>query len=326
MRSKKLKNKVIESTHQLDYENQLLLDLPGEIWKPFPVAPYDEHYVISNKGRIKRLAYTLRRNDGILTRLPERVIKQFPTEFINKHTNQKSHVLIVYIKVDKCRKGFSIGRIMYYTFVERFDLSDPNLIVRPKDGNGLNCDPDNLYLFERKNVGQWISDNDRRSRSLKITDRSKWSKEMRQNWDKAVRKKVCQYNLKGRLLNIFGSIREAGQNIGISHSGISEVIKGKAITAGGFIWREGSENLSHIDVPSLGRRATKVAQYSSEGKLICLFPSVRNAAGHFGLSDSKMAKYMRLGYLYKGHIFRGVKCGQNPLAKIRIGRPPTVTD
>ena len=53
IRSEKLKNKVIESTHKLNYENLLLSDLPGEVWKPFPVEPFDEHYVISNCYRLR---------------------------------------------------------------------------------------------------------------------------------------------------------------------------------------------------------------------------------------------------------------------------------
>lgn len=52
---------------------------------------------------------------------------------------------------------------------------------------------------------------------------------------------------------------------------------------------------------------------------------INKAAGHFRLSYSEMAKYIRLGHLYKGYIFKSINYEQDPPAEIRIGDPPTVT-
>lgn len=319
IKSQKLKDKVTESTHQPPYVNLQLVDLPGEVWKPFPFPPFDDYYVVSNKGRVKRLAYTMQRSDGIMTRLPERIKKQNYSIFINDHTKLKSYVLAFQIKVDKYSQAFSAARIIYYTFVEPFDLSDPNLIVRPKDGNGLNCVPENLYLFERKNLGKWITDNNRRSKS-KLSDRSKWTDKMHRDWDKSVRKKVSQYDLQGRLIQTFNSRREAGRHLGIEHSLICAAIAGQLMTAGGFIWREGGTCSSQIDVPPMGRRPTKVAQYDLDGNLICVFPSIRKAAKNFKISDVKMARYIRKVHLHKDHIFKAVEYTQEPPVKIRVER------
>lgn len=317
--SQQLKDKIQESTRPSPYEDLQLIDLPGEVWKPFPCPPFDDYYVISNKGRIKRLAYIMQRSDGIAVRLPERVKKQNVSVFINGYKKQKSYVLLFSIRVGNYKQTFSTARIIYYTFIEPFELSDPNLIVRPKDGNGLNCVPENLYLFERKNLGKWIKDNDRRAKP-QLGDRNNWSDEMCQNWDKSVRKKVSQYDLQGRLVQTFNSRREAGRHLGIGHSLISAVIKEQLMTAGGFIWREGEANPSQIiDVPPLGgRRPQKVALYTKEGDLICVFPSIRKAAEHFNITDTTMARYISKGDLYENHIFKAVGYTQEPLVKISV--------
>jgi hypothetical protein len=48
-------------------------------------------------------------------------------------------------------------------------------------------------------------------------------------------KEVSQYDLKGNLINTFGSIQEAKRQTKIIH--ISEACSGKRKTAGGFIWK-----------------------------------------------------------------------------------------
>lgn len=39
IKSQKLKDKVTESPHQPPYVNLQLVDLHGEVWKPFPFSP-----------------------------------------------------------------------------------------------------------------------------------------------------------------------------------------------------------------------------------------------------------------------------------------------
>lgn len=51
------------------------------------------------------------------------------------------------------------------------------------------------------------------------------------------RKPVAQYGTDGNLINIWESITEAGQALRISRGGISDVVNGKKITCGGYVWR-----------------------------------------------------------------------------------------
>ena len=48
---------------------------------------------------------------------------------------------------------------------------------------------------------------------------------------------VFQYTKYGDFVNQFKSITDASKHTGVLASGISRVMKGKAKTAGGFIWR-----------------------------------------------------------------------------------------
>ncbi len=57
--------------------------------------------------------------------------------------------------------------------------------------------------------------------------------------------KVCQYSLDGELLGIYNSQREAGRKLNIDNSTIGYCCKGKAKTAGGYIWRYYDEKESY---------------------------------------------------------------------------------
>ena len=49
-------------------------------------------------------------------------------------------------------------------------------------------------------------------------------------------KKIKQYDLNGKLINIFESIKQASEITGISYTGIIKAAKGKIKTSGGYIW------------------------------------------------------------------------------------------
>jgi group I intron endonuclease len=50
-------------------------------------------------------------------------------------------------------------------------------------------------------------------------------------------KKVCQYDRDGNLIEVFPSIREAASVLNIKNQNISACCRGKAKTAGGFVWK-----------------------------------------------------------------------------------------
>lgn len=324
IQSKKLRDKIVESTHQPPHENLLLVDLPGEIWKPFPVAPFDELYVISNKGRLKRLVRTVERKDGISTLLPERIVKQGIANRFNHYLKQTFYSLhFIVIALNGLKKTYVTGRIMYYTFVKPFDLSDTNLIVRHKDENGLNNNPDNLYLSERKHLGRWIVDNDRRSRLVGASDRNSWPQEELERWIGLQKKSVSQYDLEGRLIATYNSRLEAAEALGISSTQITAVIKERQQTSGNFLWLEGANNPKQIKVAELKLlnnpvKSKKVAQYSLSGDLLRMFPSIKEAAESIHISPTTLGDRIYGPGSPKDFIWKIVEDNQEPPVKIEV--------
>lgn len=227
IRSDKLRNKIIESTHQPPYENLLLVDLPDERWEPFPVAPYDEHYVISNKGRVKRLHHITIKSNGIPARLQEKIIKQVVHYKYNRSLNEKTFFLTCKLGTLGSRKQFMTARMVYFTFVEPFDLEDPEWNVRYKDHNGLNCLPDNLYLFERCKLTQWVKDHKRVNALPPIS--KIWRKGMEPVKYPGLIDPVgvAKYSLTGELIEIFPTIVAAAQSMGISRTVAAHRMYGK---------------------------------------------------------------------------------------------------
>lgn len=72
----------------------------------------------------------------------------------------------VRLNVEGKRKNFILSRLMYWLFVENFDMDNKNLCVCAKDDNLLNVHPSNLYLEERKNLIQ----GEKHKRRSKLTD------------------------------------------------------------------------------------------------------------------------------------------------------------
>ena len=52
-----------------------------------------------------------------------------------------------------------------------------------------------------------------------------------------ISKKVDAYSLEGEFMQTFDSMKEAGESIGRSSTGINNCIKGRSKTCGGFIWK-----------------------------------------------------------------------------------------
>lgn len=90
---------------------------------------------------------------------------------------------------------------------------------------------------------------------------------------------VNQYNLQGKFLMTFESLREAERQTGASQSKITEVCQGRRRTAGEYQWRYYENNTEDI-APIEQRKNIKkrVGQYDLQGNLIAVYESYREAA------------------------------------------------
>lgn len=100
--------------------NLLLKDLPGENWKPFP--DLEEYFAISNKGRIKRLNTWTQSISQTFWK--EHIISLF----VQKSDSEK---YFLYTKINCNGRSYNIAitRMLYYCFIEEFDLKDKNLVI-----------------------------------------------------------------------------------------------------------------------------------------------------------------------------------------------------
>ncbi|SKA32714.1 NUMOD4 motif-containing protein [Chitinophaga eiseniae] len=115
----------------------------GERWKDFP--GYEGLYQISNMGRVKALGKV---SEGNLKKwYPER-IKMLTSKKRKSKSEDRTSALITTLCKGGKKKNYLVARYVYCLFVEAFDLSDPNLRVRYKDGDAHNLEYRNLYLKE----------------------------------------------------------------------------------------------------------------------------------------------------------------------------------
>lgn len=91
------------------------------------------------------------------------IINRYGKELSKRAREGRYEVRLV---VDGQRKNFILSRLMYWLFVEQFDINDINLCVVARDDNFLNVSPNNLYLADRKDLIQGEGHRNR----IKITD------------------------------------------------------------------------------------------------------------------------------------------------------------
>lgn len=78
---------------------------------------------------------------------------------------------------------------------------------------------------------------------------------------------VGQYDLEGNLVKMYTNTIEAGKAVGIHYKGIRDVIKGRGLTYGGFIWRRSVKKNIAVD-PKITEKIAPVSQYDLEGRWI----------------------------------------------------------
>lgn len=71
-------------------------------------------------------------------------------------------------------------------------------------------------------------------------DNLEWC-ECQYNVDYSLSKKVCQYDMNGKLLKIWKSIIDASRNLQIPDDNIGKCCKGKYKQSGGYVWRYADE-------------------------------------------------------------------------------------
>jgi hypothetical protein len=264
------------------YTETSLEDLKGEEWEDIPFL--DGLYLISNLGRVKRLAREVYTSDGKIMRLKEKIIHSYPDVQINKSVSDKVYHLAAHVTVENISYKFSIPRLVYYCFVKKFPLDNYSLVVYAKDGDGKNIRPSNLRLTDLFGKAKRVFERGRLKRDIETTHEEYLRTKSVQSSNPYC-KQVSQYSGEGKFIRTFPSIRVASRVTGVSENGILSVLKGRQIRSGGFAWDYGARR--KVDVQAI-RKANidrlkklvgrKVNQYKLNGNRIAIYYTIAEAS------------------------------------------------
>lgn len=203
------------------YEALYIKDLPDERWED--IRDFEGLYQVSNYGRIKSLEREResRWNKNVL--LPERIMRPKLVKRQNKHIGTDLYTLMITLSKERIRYNFSIGRLVYDCFIERFDINDRSIFIGLRDYDGRNLRPENLY---KTNISQLKSRSHIHGRS--------------QSHLSVLSKTVTQFDEQGNPIAIYESAYEAWKKTGINNRGISKAANGGIYVFKGFFWRFGS--------------------------------------------------------------------------------------
>lgn len=120
----------------------------------------------------------------------------------------------------------------------------------------------------------------------------------------ANRTKVYQFDLLGNLINSFDSLSIAENQTGICFKSISNNIRGKSKSAGGFVWSYENE-FPGLKRESGGKEKVKISQFNKDGKFIKQFDSISDAAKELSLYPGSISRCLK-GSLKStgGYIFK----------------------
>lgn len=194
--------------------NLSLEDLPDEEWK---LIEGFENYSISNHGRVKSMERWVVNPMGGEQKLLDRIKKPHVFRYFNRYLK----VLCYNVRCNFCLEGKeygkSVARLVYYHFVEKFDMDDHSFLISFKDDNRFNVHFTNL---------EKLTVNEVHYKTLN-TGRGK-----KGNYNQ----EVSQYTLDGEFVADYENIYAASETLGIHPPNILAVLNKKMITAGKFRW------------------------------------------------------------------------------------------
>jgi len=263
------------------YQNCMTESMTGEEWRELP--DMGGHFLISNFGRMKRLYHTIQLRNGALYPQREKIIKPFNHRGFNKSMGDYIPCLTGCITIGGKHHRFTLVRMVYYCFVEHFDLHDRSITILTRDRNNFNIIPANLMKATVQEKLQRVGAR-RQLSNHHLTLSEAVRKKIRDKMMLARQKMVSQYNMAGRKIETYISAAQASRTTGIHVNSISLVANGKAISAGGCVWRWGNDKKTDVQgfiairkKMLREKKGQKVTQYAFTGEKIAQYPSIQDA-------------------------------------------------
>lgn len=197
--------------------NTSLNDLPQEAWK---FVEGFENYAISNYGRIKSLERRTQTPYGSSGKIePELIMKPIFVKQFNHYLQSTIYTVHCRFSLYGQKYRKSVARLVYYHFVEKFDVNDRTQVIVSKDNDRLHIHSCNL---EKTSASE-------RSLTIHRKDRAR-------NRNIIYKQPVSQYSVEGELICNFESMYAAEKALGIACERIMDAINKEFLTAGGFRW------------------------------------------------------------------------------------------
>ncbi|WP_300685881.1 NUMOD4 domain-containing protein [Chryseobacterium sp.] len=196
--------------------NHSLENLPGEQWKAIEGF---ENYEISNYGRLKSLSRLSHISLGVEHWVSEKIRKLRFTRQYNKYLKEYVYNVHCGLSLEGHKYTRSVARLVYYHFVEKFDVEDRSFVISCKDNNVFNKHSSNLEKISVKEKRLTIFRKNR-SRNVHID----------------YMKPVSQYTVEGEFIASFESIYAVEEKLGIACESIMDVINKNILTSGTFRW------------------------------------------------------------------------------------------
>lgn len=297
------------ASKEYPHDDLILHNIRGEKWKDIPGL--EGYFQISNCGRIKRLEYETQYRNGAIYIKPEKIIKPNLVKQSNRYKKDCTLFLTGRVTLAGIRHNFMLSRLVYYCFVQRFDLADHTTVIQFKDDDHFNIRPSNLKKVTLSEKQRAIFMKDRAiSPLLKLSAAKR--QEIRKKIVKTKSKKVTQYRSDGKKIRTFSSMAQAQRKTGIFSSSIGQAALKHKVTAGGYFWRFGDEHPENMENIRQERRkkfrrkyGRKISQYDLKGRRIAIFPSIEDAAEATGISSSLIAGVAKGVYKTgKGYYWR----------------------
>lgn len=315
------------------FQNLSLDDLPGEKWKDIPQLK--GYYQLSNQGRVRRVPFYRITNTGTRVPVPALVLCQQAKSTFNSFTQDYRFNLRFSATVDKKRYYMTTARLVYYCFVEPFDLTDLNRVVLFKDGDSLNVCAENLELGNpSEKFARMVKGNRWKNPFVGLSFERKQAIRLKakQHYARTGVHEISQYDLNGNLIRTYSDASEASKKVKISPSHINSAAKNRGTyTAGGYIWRRGKApqiditqlmNKPGIHLSPLAKNLKRIGQYDLDGKLVQTFATVAEACSKLRLKSSSGLCAVLNGkrYTCKGYIWRRGDAARISVKNITSGR------
>lgn len=225
-------------------------DFKGEIWK-LTEFPY---YVISNLGRLKRLAHT-----AIIKREGAEYLQSYPERICRPSVNQHGYLTFQFRRYKK-------AKLIHRLVAEAFVANPDNLpIINHKDENPSNNKADNLEWCTLKYNANYGSCRERHSKSL-----TKVRKRLNLN--------IKQYTLDGDLIATFNGTNEI-VNAGFKYSAITACCRHQTQCSQGYVWRYEEDPFSPVsEKENNGSIKKPVVEYDINGAFVRRYESITEAS------------------------------------------------